>query len=299
MTTETAANPAAPAQAEPARGGTAGGVERRRRPPLGVVIDGRLKELLLYPGNFCNRDCAFCTVLGSPKGWYHPFAEAHLERALEIVHLGEDGALKFYGGEPTLDVSNMTWTIRYCRERGFRGTFTVFSNGIRDRALVEIVESDPERKVTVALNYSIWVGDGAEPIPAAARARLEAYARAHPGVITVGYSDIMDMGGGLAGFGGSRQELQEQFQSDCGRCYPVVTTRGDVHACPFAVEIRDPRFHLGDTTGDAARVVRNFQAFFRWIDDALMPFARATGLAPCTVCRTRLAELPLPAFEAE
>ena len=274
-------------------------VERRRRPPLGVVVDGRVKELLLYPGNFCNRDCAFCTVVGSPKGWYHPFAEAHLDAALRLVDLGEEGALKFYGGEPTLDVPNMVWAIRYLRERGFRGSFTLFSNGIRDRALVEIVEADPARQVKVALNYSIWVGDGAEPIPAAARARLEAYAREHPGVITVGYSDIMDMGGGVAAFDGERKELQEQFQNDCGRCYPVVTTKGEVHACPFAVEIQDPHFHLGELATDPRRAVRNFQAFFRWIDEALMPFARAERLQPCTVCRTRLAELPMPRFEVE
>jgi hypothetical protein len=74
--------------------------------------------------------------------------------------------------------------------------------------------------------------------------------------------------------------LQETFQNDCGRCYPVVTTKGEVHACPFAVEIRDPRFHLGEVAGDARRAVRNFEAFFRWIDDALMPYARAHGLQP-------------------
>jgi MoaA/NifB/PqqE/SkfB family radical SAM enzyme len=275
----------------------AGEVARRERPPLGVVRDGRVKELLLYPGNFCNRDCSFCTVLGSPKGWYHPFAEAHLDAALALVEPGDEGALKFYGGEPTLDVANMVFAIRYLRERGFRGSLTVFSNGIRDRALVEILEADPLGRAKAALNYSIWTGDGAEPVPAAARARLEAYAAAHRGAITVGYSDIMDMGGGLAAFDGSRGDLQEQFQNDCGRCYPVVTTKGEVHACPFAVEIADPRFHLGEIGGDAARAVRNFQAFFRWIDDALVPFARRERLQPCTVCRTRLGELPMPAFD--
>lgn len=274
-------------------------VEKRTRPELGVVVDGRVKELLLYPGNFCNRDCTFCTVLGSPKGWYHPFTAAHLDQALALVHAGPDGALKFYGGEPTLDVENMTWAIRYLRERGFEGTFTVFSNGIRDRALVAIVESDPLGRVKVALNYSIWTGDGAPPIPAAARERLEAYAREHPGVVTVGYADIMDMGGGLAAFDGVRESLQETFGNDCGRCYPVVTTKGLVHACPFAVEIEDPRFHLGEVQGDARRAVRNFEAFFRWIDDALVPYARARGMQPCSVCRTRLGELPMPAFEVE
>lgn len=277
----------------------ASAIEMRRRPELGVVIDGRVKELLLYPGNFCNRDCAFCTVLGSPAGWYHPLSATHLDQALALVHLGPEGAIKFYGGEPTLDVENMTWAIGYLREHGFEGSFTVFSNGIRDRALVAIVESDPMRRVRVALNYSIWTGDGAPPIPAAARERLEAYARAHPGVVTVGYADIMDMGGGLAGFDGRRRELQETFHDDCARCYPVVTTKGQVHACPFAVEIDDPRFRLGEVPGDARRTVRNFEAFFRWIDDALVPYARAHAMQPCTVCRTRLGELPMPAFEVE
>src|SRR5512145_3288161 len=104
---------------------TAGAVEARTRPALGVVIDGRVKELLLYPGNFCNRDCAFCTVAGSPRGWYHPFGPAHLDQALALVHLGPEAAIKFYGGEPTLDVENMTWAIGYLRARAFEGSFTV------------------------------------------------------------------------------------------------------------------------------------------------------------------------------
>ena len=62
--------------------------------------DAELRELHLYEGNFCNRTCSWCTIDGSPDGWYQPYAPAVLDQALRSV--AADGNVKFYGGEPTL-----------------------------------------------------------------------------------------------------------------------------------------------------------------------------------------------------
>jgi sulfatase maturation enzyme AslB (radical SAM superfamily) len=56
--------------------------------------------LYLYEGNFCNRTCAWCTINGSPRGTYHPYSAAVLDKAIAAIAV--DGNLKFYGGEPTL-----------------------------------------------------------------------------------------------------------------------------------------------------------------------------------------------------
>src|SRR5207245_531909 len=61
--------------------------------------DTDLRELHLYEGNFCNRTCAWCTINGSPQGWYERYSPAVLDQALAT--LAPDGNLKFYGGEPT------------------------------------------------------------------------------------------------------------------------------------------------------------------------------------------------------
>jgi hypothetical protein len=58
-----------------------------RAPHLGPILfhepvehfhdgDTELRELHLYEGNFCNRTCTWCTIDGSPKGWYRPYAPA-------------------------------------------------------------------------------------------------------------------------------------------------------------------------------------------------------------------------------
>jgi len=61
----------------------------------GVVENNRLMELHLYPGNRCNRDCDFCTVFGTPKGWAMEYTAEHLDATLASVMLHEQGALKF------------------------------------------------------------------------------------------------------------------------------------------------------------------------------------------------------------
>ena len=82
-----------------------------RRPHLGPILfhepvehyapgDHALRELHLYEGNFCNRTCAWCTIQGSPDGWYEPYRAEVLDQARRSV--APDGNIKFYGGEPTL-----------------------------------------------------------------------------------------------------------------------------------------------------------------------------------------------------
>lgn len=61
--------------------------------------------------------------------------------------------------------------IRYCRQRGFRGLVTVFSNGVQADRLIAILDSD--ERTEAVLNDSIFEGRDAEPLPAAAKARLE------------------------------------------------------------------------------------------------------------------------------
>ena len=65
-----------------------------REPHLGPILfhepvehfhegDAELRELHLYEGNFCNRTCAWCTIDGSPEGWYRDVrAERVLDQAL-------------------------------------------------------------------------------------------------------------------------------------------------------------------------------------------------------------------------
>ncbi len=174
-----------------------------RTPHLGPILfhepvehfaegDTELRELHLYEGNFCNRTCAWCTINGSPEGWYQRYSPAVLDQALAT--LAPDGNLKFYGGEPTLHAGEVKQAIRYVRERGFRGLVTVFSNGVKAERLIDILESD--RRSEAVLNYSIYHGRDAEPLPPHARARLEAWAAEHPGRVFQGYKVLFHAGSG-------------------------------------------------------------------------------------------------------
>lgn len=97
----------------------------------GVNTGDRLLELHLYPGNQCNRDCSFCTVFGSPNGEYSEYKPEHLDAVLRTVMLSEQGAVKFYGGEPTLHPDNVIWAIAYLRQQDYQGAIVIYSNGIQ------------------------------------------------------------------------------------------------------------------------------------------------------------------------
>jgi MoaA/NifB/PqqE/SkfB family radical SAM enzyme len=275
-----------------------------RQPHLGPILfhepvehytpgDTELRELHLYEGNFCNRTCAWCTIHGSPDGWYQPYAPSVLEQALRSV--AADGNIKFYGGEPTLHAAVIVDAMRALRARGFRGLFTVFSNGVKAEKLIEILDSDPRSEAV--LNYSIYHGRDAEPLPPHARARLEDWARGHPNRLFQGYKVLFHAGAGTAqDFDRDREADFHGLGRGCVRCFPVLTSRGRFHACPFAAEIDAPHYDLGRVGTDPRTVFANYQAFRRWVDDVLDPAARARGVSSCEMCHQHLNELPHPEF---
>jgi hypothetical protein len=276
-----------------------------RAPRLGPILfhepvehynpgDTALRELHLYEGNFCNRTCAWCTINGSPEGWYQPYSPAVLDQALRTV--AADGNLKFYGGEPTLHTAETIEAMRTLRRGGFRGLFTIFSNGVRADKLIAILESDARSEAV--LNYSIYHGRDAEPLPDPARERLEQWARGNPGRIFQGYKVLFHAGAGASRpYDRDREPDFHGLGRGCVRCFPVLTSKGRFHACPFAAELDAPHYDLGHVGSDPATVFANYQNFRRWIDDVLDPAARARGISSCELCHTRLAELPVPAFE--
>lgn len=265
--------------------------ERRSR-DRGIIENNRLMELHLYPGNRCNRDCDFCTVFGTPKGEYSEYTSEHLDAALRTVMLHEQGALKFYGGEPTLNHQNVIWAIAYLRQHNFTGAIVIYSNGIRAEQLLEILESDPLKQTTASLNYSIATGDGAPQMPLKSLQRLEAYEEAHEGAIAIGHPDIVDSGRGVDPFTG--EESRPKVNSQCPHCYPVLKTDGQFHACPFAIENDAPHFQLGDLQSSPAEISGNFETFFKWLDTVHQPYAEAHNLPACTVCWNHLDKLPTP-----
>ena len=58
--------------------------------------------------------------------------------------------------------------MRFLRARGFAGLFTIYSNGVKARTLIHLLESDPQSEAV--LNYSIYLGRDADPLPARAKA---------------------------------------------------------------------------------------------------------------------------------
>jgi len=236
-----------------------------------------LRELHLYNGPRCNRSCAFCVVSGSPRGWYEPFRPEVLDVALALV--AADGNLKIYGGEPTLDVENMQESVSYLRAGGFGGWFTYFTNGVQADRVIALLEAD-ERSEAV-LNYSILHGEGAEPLPEASLRRLEAYARRRPGVLFTSHPDLVPVGPGATFTAPSSRPA---FQGACPRCPPVLTSRGLLHACPFAVELDRPHYPLGTGRDAATHGFDRWRHFRDWIGACVEPLAARQGCHPCSVC---------------
>jgi Protein of unknown function, DUF547/Radical SAM superfamily len=276
-----------------------------RQPHLGPILfhepvehyaegDAELRELHLYEGNFCNRTCSWCTIHGSPDGWYRPYDRAVLEQALATV--AADGNVKFYGGEPTLHAEAIIEAMRYLRQHGFRGLFTIFSNGVKADRLIEILDGDAHSEAV--LNYSIYHGRDAEPLPAAAQQKLEEWARAHPNRLFQGYKVLFHAGGGAdAVYDLDREADFHGLGNGCVRCFPVLTSAGRFHACPFAAEIDAPHFDLGRVGSAPATVVENYERFRRWADEVLDPTARRRGVSSCEMCHKHLAELPPASYE--
>jgi len=275
-----------------------------RQPHLGPILfhepvehfaegDTELRELHLYEGNFCNRTCSWCTINGSPDGWYRNYSRVTLEQALATV--AADGNIKFYGGEPTLHAAAIIDAMAYLRTRGFRGLFTIFSNGVKAERLIDMLESDARSEAV--LNYSIYHGRDAEPLPAHAQQRLEAWAATHPNRLFQGYKLLFHAGAGVeAVYERDREADFHGLGTGCVRCFPVLTSQGRFHACPFAVELDAPHYNLGRVGTDPGTVFRNYRAFRRWVDDVLDPTARARGITSCEMCHQHVAELRVPEF---
>lgn len=134
-------------------------------------------------------------------------------------------------------------------------------------------------------------------MPNHALERLAAYEAEHEGAIAIGHPDVVDSGRGVEPFTGDSD--RPKVNSRCPHCYPVLTTEGKFHACPFAIENSAPHFQLGEIDSDPAQVARNFRAFFHWLDTVHEPFAIAHNLPACTVCWKHLDQLPVPIDQGE
>ena len=215
-----------------------------------------------------------------------------LDSLLELIH--PQAQIKIYGGEPTLLSDNLRWACRYLREGGFAGRFVLFSNGVQADRLIQLLEED--ENACCALNYSILTGTDAEPLPAASLQRLSAYDRDKPGRIFAGHAALVEVGRAVD-WESERAEARDDFSSSCPRCHPVVTTRGQHHVCPFAVENPAAHYQLGDLETPSAEVRLNFRAFLEWIETVLEPEAARQRRHPCAVC-TAPRDLPMPAYAA-
>ncbi|MBI2504150.1 MAG: 4Fe-4S cluster-binding domain-containing protein [Candidatus Latescibacteria bacterium] len=256
--------------------------------------EGRLPEIHLYFGSRCNRECDFCVVFGSPRGWMAEVDEELLEALLDLLH--PQAQLKIYGGEPTLLAANLRWVFAELRQRGFAGRFTLFSNGIQSARLLELLEADDNS--CCVLNYSILTGTHAEPLPSAALRQLTEYARRHPGRLFAGHPDLVEVGRAQQ-WGREQLRQRTDFDHACPRCFPVATTRGRYHACPFAVENNSPHYDLGDLHTPPQEVERRYGIFLDWLDEVLVPQAQSRGCHPCTLCTQAAGQLPLPKYGQE
>jgi hypothetical protein len=237
-----------------------------------VSEEGRLDELHLYHGARCNRTCTFCCVEGSPQGDHAPFTQDVLASAVALV--SRQGSLKIYGGEPTLDVSNLRFTLRKLRELGFQGAITIFSNGLRAKVLCDCLDSD--LKIFAVLNNAIATGRGEKPLPRPAAERLLAWAEENPGRLFLSHDFTVTAG--------REDESTATAGATCFRCFPTLTSQGELHACPFAVTHAHPHFALGRAGDSPGEVGARFAHFQHWVEKALEPEANRQGRDACAVC---------------
>jgi hypothetical protein len=168
---------------------------------------------------------------------------------------------------------------------------TIFSKGVKAERLIASLESDGRSEAV--LNYSIYHGRDAEPLPAHAQQRLEDWARAHPSRIFQGYKILFHAGAGAEhAFDRDREADFHGLGNGCVRCFPVLTSKGKFHACPFAAEIDAPHYDLGGVGSDPRQVFQNYRAFREWVDTVLDPAARARRISSCAMCHQHLQELP-------
>ncbi len=248
--------------------------------------DYPLRELYLYQGNQCNRHCAFCTVFGQMNGWLEPYNEDILDYALKLI--SSDGHIKFYGGEPSLNVKNQRESISYLREKGFNGRITLFTNGVEFTKLQEILNMDSQ--ITLALNYSIFHGRETHGLSPSIKQKILDYQSQFPNRIYLGHADLIPAGRGSENK--STDNETPHFDLRCPRCFPVLTSRGEIRACPFNVEIQSVYHFLGDITDSPNDVIMHYRLFRDWIESAISSFVNLTGRFPCDYCLEYAAQAP-------
>jgi hypothetical protein len=124
---------------------------------------------------------------------------------------------------------------------------------------------------------------------------LEEWAAAHSGRLFQGYKVLFHAGAGAKlTYERDREAGYHGMSAGCVRCFPVLTTRGQFRACPFAAEIDSPHYDLGRVGAEPNRVFENYQRFRKWADDTLDPAAAARGISSCEMCHKHIAELPVP-----
>lgn len=246
------------------------------------MLDDVLPEVHFYQGNRCNRQCPFCTVNGSPRGWFAEHSSEALALAVGLVD--PESVIKIYGGEPTLQVQVTSRMMRGLRELGFRGQLCLFSNGDRAEDLVELLEVSPP--ACVSLNHSVYHGRGVPPLGESQRGTLAAYERAHPGSVVIGHEEYYASG--------RATDLDLETRAECPRCMPAILPDGRVHACPFAVERDHPAYWLGRPDTPPPLIVKRVSQFLEWIDGPHAALARELAVDACTVCAEHLGRLPRP-----
>jgi hypothetical protein len=129
---------------------------------------------------------------------------------------------------------------------------------------------------------------------------LESWARAHPNRLFQGYKILFHAGSGADSvYDRDREADFHGLGTGCVRCFPVLTSRGRFHACPFAAELDAPHYDLGRVGSEPRQVFENYRSFRRWVDDVLDPSARARGISSCEMCHKHLSELPVPEYSDE
>ena len=102
--------------------------------------------------------------------------------------------------------------------------------------------------------------------------------------------------GELLIFDTNQQFATHRMSTGCVRCFPVLTTKGKFHACPFAAEIDSPHYDLGSVGTDPDKVFENYRRFRNWADETLDPTARTRGISSCEMCHKFLNELRVPEY---
>ena len=180
--------------------------------------------------------------------------------------------------------------MQFLRQRGFQGLFTIYSNGVKARTLIDLLESDPQSEAV--LNYSIYLGRDAEPLPGPAKALLEAWGRAHPQRLFSGYKVLYHAGAGAAMVFDQDREPTYHGHQGCVLCFPVLKATGEFHACPLAIENPAPHFRLGDVTTPASVLFAHYRQFRTWATTVLDPAAQARQITSCAMCQQHLDEIP-------